>query len=222
MTVSAWLREGAASEHRPRDARLHVSLEATGTSGTGAPVPVSILNLSATGMLLETSHPVPIDEILTVDLPRAPDTRAAVVWSSGQLHGCRFAKPLGKATLSAAQLQSAVGAGGIGALPPAPSRHEEPLEVRLRRLRKARGLTLDELAKQLDVSKPTVWAWEQARSTPSPDRFDRIAQVLGTTPAELRSGRSEDVAAGVIERSRRRIAEAYGVSAESVRIMIEL
>lgn len=222
MTVSAWLREGAATEHRPRDTRLHVSLEATGTSETGAPVPVSILNISASGMLLECSEPIAIDEVLTVDLPRAPNTGAVVVWNSGRLHGCRFAVPLGKATLSAAQLQSAVEAAGPGALPSTPTRPEEPLEVRLRRLRKARGMTLDELARELGVSKPTVWAWEQARSAPSPDRYERIAQVLGTTAAELRSGRSEDAAAGVLERSRRRIAEAYGVSADSVRIMIEL
>lgn len=98
----------------------------------------------------------------------------------------------------------------------------EPLELRLQRLRKLRGLTLAELATRLGVSKPTVWAWEQARSSPSPDRYEKIAEVLGTTASALRSGREEDVASAVLERSRRRIAQAYGVSADSVRIMIEL
>jgi transcriptional regulator with XRE-family HTH domain len=222
MTVPAWLREGAATKHRPRDARLRVSLEAMGISGAGAPVPVSIHNISATGMLLESRDPIAIDEVLAVDLPDAPDTKAIVVWSSGNLHGCRFTVTLGKATLSAARLRSAVDAGGFGQTAQGGAKSDEPLEVRLRRLRKAQGLTLDELAKRLGVSKPTVWAWEQARSAPSPDRYETIAEVLGTTASELRSGRSEDAAAGVLDRSRRRIAEAFGVSAERVRIMIEL
>ena len=98
----------------------------------------------------------------------------------------------------------------------------EPLDVRLQRLRKARGLTLAEIAKQLGVSKPTVWAWEQARSSPSPDRYEKLAEVLGTTASALQSGREEDAASDILQRSRRRIAKAYGVSVESVRIMIEL
>jgi transcriptional regulator with XRE-family HTH domain len=221
MTIRAWLREDAAAGHRPREARLHVSLEAMGTSAAGHAAPVSIHNISATGMLLECSNPIDIDEAISIDLPRAPGTRAVVVWSSGQFHGCRFAAPLAKATLSAAQLQSAVDAGSIApvAEPAAPG---EPLEARLQRLRKQRGLTLAELALKLGVSKPTVWAWEQGRSAPSPDRHEKIAEVLGTTVSALRTGRQEDHAAAVLDRSRRRIAQAYGVSAESVRIMIEL
>ncbi len=166
-------------------------------------------------------EPIAIDEVLTIDLPRAPATKAVVVWASAQFHGCRFTAPLDKATLSAAQLRSAVDPE-VEPDAKADAGPGEPLELRLQRLRKQRGLTLAELAAQLGVSKPTVWAWEQARSAPSPERYEKIAEVLGTTVSALRSGREEDVASIVLERSRRRIAQAFGVSAESVRIMIEL
>ena len=221
MTIRAWMRESPTANHRPRDSRLHVSLQATGTSEAGDAVPVSIYNISATGILLECPDAIAVDEVLTIDLPRAPGTKAVVVWASAHFHGCRFTAPLDKATLSAAQLQSAVDPE-TEPVPMDDAGQGEPLELRLQRLRKLRGLTLAELATRLGVSKPTVWAWEQARSSPSPDRYEKIAEVLGTTASALRSGREEDVASAVLERSRRRIAQAYGVSADSVRIMIEL
>ncbi len=81
---------------------------------------------------------------------------------------------------------------------------------------------LAELAKALNVSKPTVWAWEQGRAVPTPDRFEKIASVLGTTAAALRTGIDTDAALALVEQSRRRIAEAYSVPVGQVRIMIEL
>jgi transcriptional regulator with XRE-family HTH domain len=208
----------------PREPRLQLSLEATGTSGGGVVSPVSIHNISATGMLMECADPIGVDEELGIDLPGAPGATAVVVWSSGRFHGCRFAVPLGKSTLSAARLQSAFETGENRAVeaPAEPARSNEPLDVRLRRLRKLRSLTLDELARELGVSKPTVWAWEQARSAPSPDRFEKIAEALGTTVSELRTGMRKDVGSALLDRTRLRIAEAFGVEAGSVRIMIEL
>ena len=224
MTIRAWLRQGSTTKHKPREPRLHVSLEATGTPADGEGVPVTIHNISATGILLECDIPIGVDEELRIELPRAPGTMAHVVWTSGHFAGCRFAAPLDKAVLSAARLRSAVDTGerGQGSVPADESGPDEPLDLRLRRLRKQRGLTLAELADKLGVSKPTVWAWEQARSVPSPDRHEKIAEVLGTTASQLRTGRQEDVASAVLDRSRRRIAEAFGVKAESIRIMIEL
>lgn len=224
MTVQAWLRESAKTKREPRAPRLHLSLEALGTRANGQGIAVAIHNISATGILLECDKPIDIGETLFIDLPRAPSIGADVVWTSGRFAGCQFAVPLNKAVLSAAQLRGAVETDEREG-PPASSdvaSSGEPFEVRLRRLRKLRGLTLAGFAEKLGVSKPTVWAWEQARSTPSPDRHEKIADVLGTSVAELRSGLRENFASAVVERSRRHIAEAFGVKADSVRIMIEL
>lgn len=224
MTIRAWLRQGSTTKHRPREPRLTVSLEATGTPADGEGVPITIHNISATGILLESDIPIGVDEELRIDLPRAPATTAHVVWTSGNFAGCRFAAPLHASVLSAARLRSAVDRGASAPDPASADSAgaDEPLDVRLRRLRKQRGFTLSELADRLGVSKPTVWAWEQARSAPTPDRHEKIAEVLGTSVSQLRTGRQEDVASAVLDRSRRRIAEAFGVKADSVRIMIEL
>ena len=51
------------------------------------------------------------------------------------------------------------------------------------------GLTLDELAALLKVSKPTVWSWERGKSRPTPERIPALAERLGVTEDELVSGR---------------------------------
>jgi transcriptional regulator with XRE-family HTH domain len=57
--------------------------------------------------------------------------------------------------------------------------------TKLHRLRKERGMTLGDLATALNVSKPTVWAWEHDKAQPLPDRVADIARSLGAEPDEL-------------------------------------
>jgi transcriptional regulator with XRE-family HTH domain len=47
--------------------------------------------------------------------------------------------------------------------------------------RTARGLTLDELAAQLDVSRMTIWKWEHGRH-PIPRLLDLALQALEQQP----------------------------------------
>ena len=49
---------------------------------------------------------------------------------------------------------------------------------RLRRARTARGLSLEQVAQALKVSKPSVWGWEQGYSRPRISRLSEIAKVL--------------------------------------------
>ena len=81
-------------------------------------------------------------------------------------------------------------------------------------------MSLGDIAARLGVSKPTVWAWEHGKSRPVERRLSALAEALGVTPAGLEpavTGPPEE-----IERSRLRIAQAYGVEPMRVRIMIEL
>ena len=221
MAIRAWMQEESETGREPRDPRRRVLLEGVEASASGAAIAVTIHNISASGMLLECSESLDVGESLRVDLPDRPDSEAAVVWVSGRLLGCQFDQPLGRSTLSAALLRSAVREEGVVLLPK-PAESGEPLGPRLRRLRKAQGLTLADLAAELGVSKPTVWAWEQGRSAPAQERHEKIAQVLGTSAATLRTGRDGHAAAAVLERSRQQIAEAFGVEIDKIRIMIEL
>ncbi len=136
------------------------------------------------------------------------------MWADAPHYGCRFDEPIGSAALAAAQLRSDK---PEPILDPSAG---EPFGDRLRRLRKERGLSLGEIAAQLGVSKPTVWAWEHGKSRPVDRRLTGLADVLGVTVGGLEPGPADSPE--VIDNSRRRIAEAYGVEPRRVRIMIEL
>ena len=55
----------------------------------------------------------------------------------------------------------------------------------LRALRKAKGLSQEELAARLHVVRQTVSKWEKGRSVPDADLLVRLAEELDTTPAAL-------------------------------------
>src|SRR3990170_3883059 len=99
--------------------RRRLRLTSKGTTAAGSATEVLIYDLSATGLLLETSAEIPLGEGFTVEVPLAGKIPATVVWKGGNLFGCRFHKPISTAALSAAQLQSPIE-------PAAPAREEGP------------------------------------------------------------------------------------------------
>jgi transcriptional regulator with XRE-family HTH domain len=211
VTFAAHFDEQNAGDERGAPRRtLRLSVEGRSDAGEGA---VTVHNISTTGMLIETALPLSEGDSFAVDLPEAEDTTAQVVWASAPMYGCRLDNVLGAAALSAARLR------GDAAANPASERGED-FGARLRRLRVERGMSLADIANRLAVSKPTVWAWEHGKARPVERRLAALADALGVTPGGLEpapSGPSEE-----LERSRRRIAEAYGVEPMRVRIMIEL
>jgi transcriptional regulator with XRE-family HTH domain len=219
-------RPTTGPDGRPRAARRRLLLETQGALESGAETQVVVHNFSESGVLLESQVELEIGDPLELALPEAPQTRARVVWASGRLYGCAFDAPIAQATLSAAQLRSAVqGEMGLGASP-APSGPSpiggESLGERLHRLRKLRGFTQGELATRLGVSKPTVWAWEQGRARPIEERLEAIAEALGVDPTELRPSRTVPGLPELVARCRDQIATAMEVTSDKVRIMIEL
>ncbi len=60
------------------------------------------------------------------------------------------------------------------------------LGVKINELRRARGLTLDQLAKATDSSKSYMWEIENKEvARPSAEKLDKIAGALGVTSAFL-------------------------------------
>jgi transcriptional regulator with XRE-family HTH domain len=233
MAIKAHLDQPATGAEAPRAAartatrsaeRRALRLETSGSSADGAEANVTIHNISAAGLLLETGLVLAEGDRLTLDLPEAGTVTAAVVWRSERLYGCAFEEAIGPAALAAAQLQGF--APGMPTRPLAPSPGINPgegLGARLNRLRREAGLTLADVAAALGVSKPTVWAWEKGKARPLPGRLEAIAGALGV-PAEalLPAGTGSREIEGVIAECRARIAEACGVAPVAVRIMIEL
>jgi hypothetical protein len=93
--------EELATEERRRTARRALRL-GVGAGGE----PVTILDLSLSGALLETSVPMLVGAAFEVELPHAGRVEATVVWNSGEYYGCQFELPITPAALSAALLQS--------------------------------------------------------------------------------------------------------------------
>lgn len=216
--------EGRADGDNERGApRRTLRFLASGSLASGEATNVIVHNVSVTGLLLESRLALAEGETIVIDMPQAGPVPARVVWQSGTLTGCRFDVPVSAATLSAAQLRSAIDHEIEIEAPPIPQPDsEESFGARLRRLRKARKLTLDQVALHLGVSKPTVWAWEQDKARPVDSRLAELADVLGAPLGEIQSTYDAPPIADMIARARRQIAAAAGVAPTRVRIMVEL
>lgn len=228
MAIKAHLDSAVGSDPQRAAPRRALRLEASGfVIGAGPEANeanVTIHNISAAGLLLETELALTTGEQLALDLPEAGPVTAVVVWRSEQLYGCAFEQALGAAALAAAQLQ---GQAPDGPSPPplvtTASHLTDPLGTRLNHLRRKAGLTLADVAATLGVSKPTVWAWEKGKARPLPERRDAIAAALGVAPEVLADAPSPAGTSGaVVDDCRSRIAEACNTTPSRIRIMIEL
>lgn len=103
MTILARLQTTPAADrrHAPRR-KLSLNLSLQGSSED-----VTILDLSSTGMLIETGAAIAPFDYLEVALPEAEPAQALVLWNSGRYYGCEFKNRLSQAVVSAAQLRSA-------------------------------------------------------------------------------------------------------------------
>lgn len=221
MAIAAHFDEILKPSGAPRDPRRKLLLEARGTLGPDNEANVLIHNVSESGLLMESQAELKIGEKIDIEMPHAGVTRAKIIWNSGNLYGCQFDVPVSSATLSAAQLRGTVD-GQEGIHTPRRSLPDESFGVRLHRLRTDRGFTLSQLAAQLGVSKPTVWAWEQGKARPIDSRIEGLAQALGVSSSELLPGRETPAVRELVAKTREQIAVAFGLSPDKIRIVIDL
>ena len=226
MPIAAYFEPTPPSDSHSDDPRRSVRhtlrLEATAATADGEQVRVTVHNISASGLLLETAAALEIGEAFAIDLPEAGERRAVVSWASEAFYGCQFDRPLTSAELGAAQLRGTV-AEPVSVPRPTLGALDDDFGHRLQRLRKQRGMTLAQVAEQLGVSKPTVWAWEQGRSRPVGNRIDPLAEALGVTRGELYpDADNQSLLHDLLARARAEIAAAAGASPDKIRILIEL
>lgn len=101
----------------------------------------------------------------------------------------------------------------------------EALGDRLARLRRVKGFSKTDLADRLGVTVTSICYWEQGRSRPRLARLQALADLLGTTPAELLSQDRAPVGdqlSDLVTRMRAEIAQAAGTTPAKVRIVIEM
>lgn len=100
MSVVAHFVESSSGEERRHSSRRELRL------GAGAAEPVTILNISATGLLIECPTAMLIGSTFLVQLPNGGSATAEVVWNRGDFYGCELDQPISTAAISAALLQS--------------------------------------------------------------------------------------------------------------------
>lgn len=174
------------AENRSAD-RKAIRLEVQSASSIGTRFVAAVYNLSGTGLLLGSDIPLSVNEQIFIDLPRAGPTAATVAWAGEGLFGCKFAKPISRAVLGAAQLLSPPHLPEATQHSGAPD-SAEPFHVRLRQLRKEVGLGVAELAEIMSVSAPSIWNWETGKARPKQKNLSALAQALKTTVPELLFG----------------------------------
>lgn len=208
-----------------RNPRRALKIHTSGVSQSGEPANVTIHNLSAVGLLIETDLELVPGDRLAIGLPDVGPVGAEIVWVSERLYGCAFEQALGEAALAKTQLKSApLGAASEPVAPRVISKKAmgAGLGPQLNRLRRERSLTLEQVANALGVSKPTVWAWEKGKARPLPERISAIAEVLGVSDSDLIDSGPNGKSGNIVEECRLSIASEYQIHPESVRIMIEV
>jgi transcriptional regulator with XRE-family HTH domain len=237
--------------NRRSSTRRALQLEALGGSTDNTASNVLIHNLSATGLLLESDVPLAAGDSLQIDMPHAGLTSAEVIWTSGNLYGCRFDQAISTAAISAAQLLSPVEVrvAKPGTLS---GDAQEAFGARLRRLRKDRGLSVPQVAQAVGLSDGAIWMWEAGKSHPRPERIEALSAALGVPARELITGaatagsersdapiaasngarvwsgnRGDPVGTGerlsqLIAASKAQIAVMAGTTADKVKIILEL
>ena len=87
------------------------------------------------------------------------------------------------------------------------------LQENLRTLRKARGLSQEDLARQLHITRQTLSKWENGQSVPDAQLLLRLAEILDVPVSELLGGPMEaagedvDAVARQLERLNALLAE---------------
>lgn len=103
MSMVAFFEDREPAPDRRRSVRRALRLGAIAGENRDL---ATILDLSLTGVLIETSVPMLVGATFEIELPNAGATEVNVVWNSGEYYGCQFALPISPATLSAALLQA--------------------------------------------------------------------------------------------------------------------
>jgi transcriptional regulator with XRE-family HTH domain len=221
MVIKAHLQSPQSHRASPRRALM---LATSGRLADGAEDNVTVHNISAAGLLLETALELDIGDELAIDLPEAGAVDAVIVWRSQHLYGCAFEQAIGSAALAAAQLRAEARSSSLGGgIASGGEVLGAAFGSKLNRLRRERGLTLADVADTLGVSKPTVWAWEKGKARPLPERLGPIAEALGVSPDDLVEASAANAETGaLIEECRSRIANAFNTAPSTVRIMIDL
>lgn len=96
--------------HSRRKLLLEVNAQASGPNWG----PATVHDVSESGLLIELGSGLAVGDVIEVELSQESVKLAKVVWTSGQIAGCKFVEELTSGSVSAALLRSAPAASGFG------------------------------------------------------------------------------------------------------------
>lgn len=227
-------RRDSAPRHLLRLTGTLVSLE---SASGGMPGEAVIRNISPTGVLLETEHPVAMGQTIHIELGAAGRQEAQVRWVDGKLLGCQFPQPLAKSRVSAALLQGdhhpqgQASAAESDSPPLARSSQRRDFGLAIAWARKTKGVTQAELAQAIGVSTTSICKWEKGHAQPRAGALARLQdylQLAGTSAGKVSLARASSPDAPeqgiplIISEYRARLAEHLGVEVEAIEIQITI
>jgi transcriptional regulator with XRE-family HTH domain len=179
-------RQTADKRHLLRLTGTLVTLE---SDSAGISDEAIIRNISPTGVLLETSQPVAMGQMIHIDLGAAGRQEATVRWVDGKLLGCQFPEPLTKSRISAALLQGDHHEQGRPIIaerassPLTPGSQRRNFGLAIAWARKTKGVNQAELAQAIGVSTTTICKWEKGHAQPRAAALVRLQTYLQDTEA---------------------------------------
>ena len=72
------------------------------------------------------------------------------------------------------------------------------LNENIKKLRKIKGFTQEELASKLNVTRQTISKWEKGYSVPDAEILEKLAEIFETNVSQLLSGTINQIASGDI------------------------
>ena len=219
----------ASDPDAPQDersaARFPLALATTVTKSNGPKAEAVLLDISQNGCLFISDASFAIGQEITVRLGEPVEPiRGSVAWQGHGFYGCHFALPLSQACLDALRVKG---------LPRGMLAGEDYSRVtvgeKLAAARKSIGCSATQLAQELKVSRPTLWAWETGRTEPSHDNLDRVEKWIESTEkprrSTVRSDRSSQIEVStlesLVERHRTELANELSIQPERIKISIE-
>lgn len=144
-------------------------------------VSVRLYNLSATGVLIESSQALRLGEQIETAFNDHDVVKGQIGWTGARLYGCQFAEPVASTLLEKAVWRRLDDADNGDSQPQV----VDTFGARLQRLRMAQGLSQVEIAAQLGVTPAAFSNWESDRSQPRQHRMSDLAKILGVPSQQL-------------------------------------
>lgn len=229
MNVMSKIAADLSDRTPARTERHRLRIQAHGLINESGAAEFYIHDISCTGVLVETADALHSGDKVEFELLHAAAPPAVVVWSSGPFFGCSFVEPIAESLVRNVLLKDAAWSSGH-VRADGQEDDTEDLAAQIIKIRQTNGLTAEEFANCIGVSRQAVWYWETGQRNPRAEQIRKIREEFGGGSEQFAPGRTSDHQSpswhGASVRQnvadyKRAIATVLGVDTAQVRITID-